>query len=637
VFSAAERRPAVGAAGLGAAGLTAVAVGRLLDDMLPAGLDAVTLAMGVSNTIMAALILYRLPRHRVGLILAAAAGAGWIELVADVASHWVWADWVHQWAWWPPFGLTFQALLVFPDGRLPSPQWRPLATLLVGATAAGTVLLAVAACYDPRNLMNPYMRHPPTANAMFQVAAVFMILACAAMLGVVVAMGVRWRRAEDEVRGQQACLLRGTVAMTLGLILSAVDVPGAWLLTAVAVPISMAVAVLNYRLYGLDTVINRAVVWLIPAVPATVGLVTYLANQYDDLKPYQYLLIAGAVLACSFGGNRLLYGIRHDPFQVLGNLDTLLSRTADPHLALFLLAKTTAEALHLPYLAVEARDGDGHRLLAEFGRATTATEPIDMITRGEPIGRLLTGRRSPTWPLTTPERRLLDQVAQRAAVAVDAGRLIRELRDTREQIVRARAEERRRLHFDLHDGLGPTLQGLSLQVAALRRKVDGPPATQRIIDGIATDLQTGRDEVRRVVEQLQPAALNGGLASALRAECRRCTAPGLTVQDDIDERLGHLPAAVEVAAFRIACEALTNVRRHAHARHCTVRAHRDQSLVLEIIDDGVGIPAAHRDGVGLTSIQERADELGGHCTITPARPAGTSVKVWLPVPEKADR
>jgi two-component system NarL family sensor kinase len=171
-----------------------------------------------------------------------------------------------------------------------------------------------------------------------------------------------------------------------------------------------------------------------------------------------------------------------------------------------------------------------------------------------------------------------------------------------------------------------------MQVHAARDLVvDAPTRACRILDTLEDDLQDCRSELRRLVDQLRPPALDHGLHASLQSDCQRFTSANLRVVLSVDGDMRDLPAAVEVAAYRIVAEALTNVVRHARARNCRVAVHRaDASLLLEIADDGIGVSRHEGSGVGLISMRERAAELNGDCVIGPADPHGTAIVVRLP-------
>jgi two-component system, NarL family, sensor kinase len=213
--------------------------------------------------------------------------------------------------------------------------------------------------------------------------------------------------------------------------------------------------------------------------------------------------------------------------------------------------------------------------------------------------------------------------------------LRRALDASRADLVTMREEERRRLRRDLHDGLGPTLAGLTLGLDTARTLAPDQPDLHELLGRLKAETQRAVNDVRRIVYGLRPPALDElGLAGSLHEEvCRlQCQAPALVVSLTApDHGLDDLPAAVEVACYRIVTEALTNVVRHAHARRCLVRIQLDHGLGVEVCDDGVGLPEGWRTGVGIASMRERVAELGGELVIEPSLPHGTRIAARLPV------
>jgi signal transduction histidine kinase len=252
------------------------------------------------------------------------------------------------------------------------------------------------------------------------------------------------------------------------------------------------------------------------------------------------------------------------------------------------------------------------------------------------LGALVVGLRSADEPFTDREMRLLRDLAPQVAVALHAAIVTDDLRRARLDLVRSREEERRRLRRDIHDGLGPTLAGAMLQLDTLREMVAGVNPEADVLAAMVKDkLRLVIDDVRRVSQGLRPPALDElGLAAALREQAQSLTAgTGLVVEVYVNPTAAdaHLGAAVEVAVYRIASEALANVVKHAQARHCTVRlALGGSGIELEVLDDGVGVPDGATAGVGLRSMQDRAAELGGTFSVEDGQPSGTRVRSWLP-------
>jgi signal transduction histidine kinase len=631
----------------GAAALVAlVIVGQLVNTGGTTGvLTAENAVIAVAFLTMGAMVLVSTPRHLVGRLMLAAGGAASIGVLSTSWTNWLVVDWLSQWTWWPAYGLITLALLVFPDGRLPSPRWRPLAVLIVAGTVVAAVAFAVAALDDPRDLINTSDPGPAVtgrARLLVQIGLLAVAATLVGLVAVLVSLFQRWRRADGEARAQLACLLTAGVLLVLGVVLEAMNLTGAWVIMVVALPVGMGLAILRYRLYGLDQVINRTLVWLVMSllvIAGFVGLITLLRDLLMADDTSNASLVATGLIAVAFepvrgrvqrGVNRLLYGDRDDPYQVITRLGDLLGRTVEPNAVLPLLTGTIARSLRVPQVAVEVEGREGPRILAAHGTSNNPIESFEMVARGERVGRLLVANRSATSRFSPVERRLLNDLALQAAVAADAVRLIHDLQESRERLITAREEERRRLRRDLHDGLGPTLAGMAMQVRAAQKLAAGQPRTARILDALAADLQTCTAEVRRLVSHLRPPALDRGLAAALRNECARFDTATLSVRLEVDGDLQGLPAAIEVAAYRIVAEALTNVTRHAQASNCRVTVRRDRALTLDIVDDGVGLGPRRPGGVGLDSMRERATELGGDFEISAVEPHGTAVRVRLP-------
>jgi signal transduction histidine kinase len=331
----------------------------------------------------------------------------------------------------------------------------------------------------------------------------------------------------------------------------------------------------------------------------------------------------------------MLYGDRGDPYAVLAGLGRRLQAAGSAEQTLPETVQAIAAALRLPYVAVELPGDPPERPTAAHG-TSPGTEPLvlPLTHGGDAVGQLVVARREARQDLTPAERRLLGDLGLQVAVAAHAVLLDRALRRSGERLVVGREEERRRLRRDLHDGLGPALAGVALGVDAARNMLRADP---RSADALLADLKDETlgcvGEVRRIVEDLRPPALDElGLLPALTAFADRLSTrdDALQVAVQAPDPLPPLPAAVEVAAYRIATEAMTNVARHAHARCCLLRLEVGHDLTVEVRDDGVGVPARRLAGVGLPSMTARAAELGGHCAVA-RLDGGTQVIAHLPL------
>ena len=565
----------------------------------------------------------------------------------------------------PPLPVTLM-LLVFPDGRLLSRRW----WVVVGLAVMGYALTVLEAFL-------PYS--PGAYSALGLLGGVGTWLSLVALLASAAAVVLRWRRNRGQER-QQIKWLVYVVALTVVAMFAGVASAYAWgayyyinafaavaLATGVGlgIPVAIGIAILRYRLYDIDLLINRTLLY--GALTACVvgiyvlavgGLGTLLEARGNPALS----LFAAAVVAVVFqplrsrlqrGVNRLMYGERDDPYAVLSRLGRRLEATIAPEMVLPTIAETIAQALKLPYAAILLKEGEGFRTAAAYGSPTGEPEALPLMYQREEIGRLVFAPRAPSEEFSAADRRLLKDLARQAEVAVHAVRLTADLQRSRERLVATREEERRRLRRDLHDGFGPTLASLALGLNVARKLM----ASNKLQDaeGVLARLEQETEEtvadVRRLIYGLRPPALDDlGLITAIRQQAESqgmIDAPIYEKSDEYRENelvfrmeapevLPPLPAAVEVACYRITQEALTNVARHAHARTCCVRLSVDEAaadaLQLEVTDDGVGIPEGRHAGVGLSSMRERAAELGGTCEVEAIPTGGTRVLTRLPLP-----
>jgi signal transduction histidine kinase len=293
-----------------------------------------------------------------------------------------------------------------------------------------------------------------------------------------------------------------------------------------------------------------------------------------------------------------------------------------------------ADALRLPYVGLELGTGTHRRLAAERGIRPAAPIERELAFGSVPIGRLLVAPRGPSDPLSGSDLRLLDDLGRQIGVAAHAALLTEDLRASRERLVAAREEERRRLRRDLHDGIGPALAAIGMRAgAAETRLADDPEAAARLLAELQAEIALAVGDVRRLVDGLRPPAIDEvGLVGALRLAADRLDSPGAPTFDvGADGPLPELPAAVEVAAYRIGTEAMTNAVRHAAAARCTLRLVGGADLTVVVEDDGRGIGDARGSGVGLSSMHERAAELGGECRFEARPGGGTRVVARLPL------
>ena len=486
----------------------------------------------------------------------------------------------------------------------------------------------------------------------------------------------RYRRVSNWVRQQQTKWVVFGIAMGLALFIivniavsATASVPtsarelttlmvGATLMNGalLLIPLSIGIAILRYHLFDIDILINRTLVYgalTVSVVGIYVLVVGYLSVLFRTAGGQGQLAIS--VLATGFvallfqplrdrlqrGVNRLMYGERDDPYAVLSRLGQRLEATLAPEAVLPTIVETVKESLKLPYTAITLKQDDSFAVAAASGTPVDDALRLPLVYQNEMVGQLLLGPRAPGEIFSSADRRLLDDLAREAGVAVHAVRLTtnlqrmtEDLQRSREHLVNTREEERRRMRRDLHDGLGPTLASLVQLLDTARTLVArDPEAAVTLLGDLKLQIKTTITDIRRLVYALRPPALDElGLISAIGEHIGHYNqSDGLYVSIDAPNHLPSLPAAVEVAAYHIALEAVTNVARHAHAQTCRIRLSIESGLCLEITDDGDGLPADFHAGVGLTSMRERAAELGGECKIESGAKHGTRVLARLPL------
>jgi signal transduction histidine kinase len=437
------------------------------------------------------------------------------------------------------------------------------------------------------------------------------------------------------------------VAEELSIVISSAAITG--------IVVATGIAILRYRLWDIDIIINRTLVYMSLSgliVGMYVVIVGSLGGLFQTSSTLPVSLLATGIVAMLFQPlrerlqrtvNRFMYGERDEPYRVLGRLSERLETVVVSQSVLPTIVETVAEALKLPYAAIALREGRRFVIAAEYVPTPDANgkpekiEKLPLVYQSETIGQLMLAPRVRGEQFSQKDRHLLETIARQAGVAAFNVRLTQDLQRSREQLVTTREEERRRLRRDLHDGLGPALAATSFKLDAIYNVADHNPAVvKKLVTELKTQMQEALRDIRRIAYDLRPPALDElGLVGALREHiASHNQTQGLQITLETPENLPLLPAAIEVAAYRIALEAITNISRHAGASRGIVRVLLADGLCLEITDDGCGLPASARAGVGLTSMRERAEELGGTCTIDALPQGGTGVIARLPFSPK---
>jgi signal transduction histidine kinase len=561
-----------------------------------------------------------------------------------------WAVLIDERAWPALFACVTLIAFVFPDGRPPSPRWRPvfIATIV---SFAGAIVLSLFSREDYSQKFRDVSRPlPELPHAVLAIPFTICLLgAFAGMIAACVAVRVRFKRAGVVERMQlkwlaySAALLPVVVVACLieSAIVGGADVvTGAALGVAfIAIPVAIGIAVLRYRLYEIDRLINRTLVYTVltaalAATFAAVSLLLGVAIGSGSTLPTAAATLAVALLFSPLRRRTQLFvdrrfdraryeGLR----QVERHLEDLRAGRAAPEATGSVLAEAVGDpSLELFYwLPGEAVHVDpGGVVLEDLADSTRSRTPV---RRGEfPLATVLHDRRLDERP------DLLDSVIESAGLAIEIARLrievsrqLAEVEASRARIVTAGYEERRRLERDIHDGAQQRLVSIGL---ALRNVQSGLPRDgeqSRALDATVDEVARAIEELRELARGVRPAGLDDGLAAALRQLAARSRLP--TKVESTDERFED---KVETAAYFVASEALANATKHAAASNVAISAtRRNGSLVVSVRDDGCG-GAAAADGTGLAGLADRVAALGGTLQIESRVGAGTDVTAELP-------
>ncbi|TIC85886.1 GAF domain-containing sensor histidine kinase [Nocardioides sp. GY 10113] len=556
--------------------------------------------------------------------------------------------------------ITAILLMVFPTGRFLPGRWRTWCRAVVAlvAVAGLTFLVVPSADRVPADLPPDVDPDPTTIDALAGLVDPLVALAQAALVGTLlfalVTVVVRYRRTSGAARDQMRWLAWSAVvllvAVPAGLV---VRLPGTdyvvLLLVTVLPPAAMTVAIVRPSLVPIQDLLGRTIVLavvLAALAAADVAVLAALTVALDDaLTQAQVVAVVLVVAVLLYGPlrsrlsaavRRLMLGERGSRYDAVAGLAATLEATDDPEEQLAAAARAVAAAFGVRFVSLEVGGGGvGTRRVTSHGTRPAAVRSLPITYRGRQVGVLVLPARGLRSRLTARDEALVGDLVRQAVAAARTSRLAEEVQESRERLVTAREEERRRIRRDLHDGLGPALGGVVFQLESARLLVDrDPDAATAQIEAVTGHVQEVVADVRRLVHDLRPPALDDrGLVGALRQQADLLDPPA-TVEAGA---LGPLPAAVEVAAYRIAGEAMTNAARHAGATACAVRlAVADGHLLLEVADNGIGIADGTPAGVGLVGLRERADELGGRSEVACPPGGGTVVRAWLPLRQEGN-
>ncbi len=612
---------------------------------------------GLLYPLVGAYLLHRRPDNRVGWVFAATSVLGLNGLagqyaVAATYVHHSWplrdfAAWLNAWDWAPELLVPALLPLLFPNGTLKSRRWRPVA--IAALAGLGVAIAAMATAHHPidasQKIFNPWTITHAAWLRGIMIAGIQVVFLCSFLA--LISLVLRTRAARATERAQlQWLMFSVVVTVALGVVALLTDgvfSETVWAVAMAAIPTGVLVAVMRHQMLDIELVLNRTIAY---ALLTGLVVLAYVASvsSLGEVAAKKVGIAAVALVALFFAAarerlqhviDRALFGHRRDPYTVVARLGRRVDAATGPLDALEQLAVELRTSLRLPYVAVLPDAAELPPI--EAGRPVAGSSDVPISVHGEPVGILRVGLRHQGERLRVEEHSVLNDSARRAGALIQAAALVADLRASRERIVAAREEERRRLRHDLHDGVGPQLAGLALQLDALSRRLRGDEDNAARVQVLRDLLRDTVGEVRRVVDNLRPPALDDvGLVEAVRQQVAAYAVVGLgsgsrPLVDVHSEPLPELPAAVEVAAYRIITESVANAMRHGQPTQCEVFLRAADSLLdITVTDDGSGLAADATAGVGLASMRERAAEVGGTFDLQTG-PTGTTVTARLPL------
>ena len=608
-------------------------------------------AIGLSFGICGPMLAWHRPRNPIGWLFAAggiahatSAVAAPLLIVLDQAGaaiplqRLVITIFDGSWPWSIALFLPL-ALLLFPDGRPLSRGWRWV-VLAVIITAPLFALEMGALSDAPPGYPTGYLTIP-FYDRLGQLWIFNELRVLASLVLALVALFVRYRRGTETQRRQLLWLLLALLVALVAVVpWSFVSgTPVAVLFAIPLIPLAVTVAIIRHQLLDIRLAISRLLAWVLLSLAVVVayGALVAVLDRFisaqvgrSAIATVVLVLLAAPVLPrLQRLVERTIYGDRNNPARVVSRVGEQL---ATPDAGLLGVVAAIREALRLPYVAVEHEGA----ILAADGEPSPELHTWPLTYDGRPVGKLHVGLRRGERRIGDADARAIDMLAAPIAAALHATSLTAELQASRLRILSTQEEERHRLRRELHDGLGPTLTGIALGADAAANLIKTDPVqANELLTTLRRDTRVALADVRRLVDDLRPRALEEhGLVGALQQRTEqlawRADGEAVDVKLEVPGKMPPLPPAVEVATYRIATEALTNVVRHSKATKAVVRVSLGERLEVSVTDDG---PPNGRwsPGVGLTAMRERVAELGGEFEAGPS-PAGGQVVASFPLP-----
>jgi signal transduction histidine kinase len=663
--------------------LLAVAVVLLLRTLdRPAnvfGFRGAVVLLALAFALMGGLLALQRPENPIGWIFLVASLLSGVQVLAQQYTVFALArgnvqgariaNWIDGMIWVPITGsVAIFVTLLFPTGRLPSRRWRWV--LWIGAVGILLFTGAFAVSTETElGLRNPFFDlGPDMLGPLFGIGSSIYLVAVLASLASLV---VRFRRARGDERQQLRWFAAAVVLVAFFITLSFIGefllrelvvfkraaAVGA-LLSFIAIPVATGVAVLKYRLYDIDIVINRAVVVAVLGAVITavyvgivVGVGTLLGRAGGIVLPG----VAAAAVALAFQparrwaqhvANRLVYGERATPFEVLTAFSERVAGAYGAEDVLPRMARILGEGTGAARAEVWLRSGDTLRCTGSWPEGTGATTlplrdgelpDLPEVERAVPVrdqGKLLgalTLTKGRGESVTPAEDRLLANLASQVGLVLRNVQLVEDLRASRQRIVAAQDAERRRLERNIHDGAQQQLVALSVKARLAETFLDrDPERAKRTLEEIKLETSEALENLRDLARGIYPPLLaDQGLAAALESQARKATVP-VTVEPD---GVGRYPQEAEAAAYFCVLEALQNVAKYAEASRAAVHlSQEDGDLVFRVTDDGKGFdPRSTPSGSGLQNMRDRLEALGGTVHIESSPGSGTTVTGRVPV------
>jgi signal transduction histidine kinase len=583
----------------------------------------------------------------------------------------LYAAWLQEWVWLPLIVGLGVVGWIFPEGRFLSRRWRTAMVVACAVAAVPMVLnallprLTIFAGFDnPVGLDEPWVQGAANASIGLMLPV---------LVGGAAAATVRFRKRQGDERQQIKWLLLAVMGVALVLVYYGILLATgtgtdpnqggfAWdeylaIASFLAVPISVAFGVLKYRLYDIDVVINKAVVYAVLAVFIT-GVYLSVVVAAGSLTGYAsnpvLSGIAAAIVALAFQpvrrgtqrlANRLVYGERATPYEVLAQLGDRLASEYAADDVLDRIATALAGGIGADRVIVWLNSGGELRPAAVWPKgaraapisastaALTATEDgmrsFPVRHQGEMLGAIGV-HKPPSDPLTPADEKLVGDLAAQAGLVLQNARLIDDLRASRRRLVTAQDEERRRLERNIHDGAQQQLVALTVKARLAEQMIDRDPAKAReLVAQIGAETTGTLEDLRDLARGIYPPLLaDKGLAAALEAQGRKAAVPVAVEADGV----GRLDRDVEAGVYFCVLEALNNVAKYAGASHVDVRLWwQDGEVVFVVSDDGVGFdPATRGYGTGLRGMADRLEALSGTLEVQSAPRAGTKILGRIP-------